>query len=1025
MTTRGTNAPQPESQAVKPPPSESKAVVDTGKSPRALDLSAQSRNPIGRRWLAVIGLTAILAMLGWVGWRAFSAWRFEPELSRVRELMKSEHYREAKQSLLRLPSPWSGQPEVVYRLGLCERALGNSSAALAAWSRVEPHTTWSVPAGLARASTLVSNLGRFSDAETLLEQLMREPGAARDEVRHSLSELYFWEGRRGAMRRLLERDYRLAADPVLELRNHWRVDDAVTLLEKVRWEVDHASRLAPQDDRVWLVQASLATQTGRFAEALDWLDRCVQTRPRDPAVWRARLDWARAAGNLAEASRAMGFVPAGELTESERLELRGWLASRLSNPKAERDALERLLTIVHDSAALERLAVLAWDAGEHERAQALRRRKAELDAAKDRYRQLMEGSITPELFAELGSLAESLGRRFEAQGWWLLRLRYAPSDSSASQAVSRLTQLPESEPVGAQVMLAELFRDLDPELKSAANRPQSSPPPPGGALPRFSDLAASAGLRFVFDNGRSRFRQIPETMAGGVGLFDYDGDGLLDVYAVQGGVFPPRPDRPHMGDRLFRNRGDGTFEDASDRSGISRMKRGFGLGVTVGDIDNDGHPDLFVTRWRAYALLRNRGDGTLEDITDRAGLGGDRDWPSSAAFADLDNDGDLDLYVCHYLVWDADHPARCPRKTVAGAQKRLEPEEEYNYCAPRAFGALPDHLFRNDGARFVDVTQEAGIVDRNGRGLGVLAADLDEDGRVDLFVANDTTANYLWHNLGGMKFEEVGVASGVACNAAGTFQAGMGTACGDVDGDGLPDLLVTNFYGESTTFFHNLGSGAFADQTIAIGLAAPSRFLLGFGVALFDANNDGRLDLATANGHVNDDRPNYPYQMPASLFLGAIDGRITDVTAASGEPWIIPRVARGLAVGDLDNDGRIDVVVLPQQSPLGYFHNQTKGGHAVSFELEGTRSNRDAVGAVVTITAAGRRRRVWRFGGGSYQSASSPRIHFGLGDDHIDNVEVGWPSGHVDRYGPVEPDRCYRLREGASKPVVLRSYPGR
>jgi len=939
--------------------------------------------------------------------------------------MEADQFREAKRSLMRLPSPWASQPEVVYRRGVCEHAGGNVQGALRAWSQVEPGSSWFLQAGWATAGTLVGDLGRFGDAESLLEKLMRDPGAARDDVRHTLSELYFWEGRRGAMRRLLEHDYRLATDPVLELRDHWRVDNAVTLLEKVRFEVDQASRLAPDDDRVWLARASLAIQTGRFPEALNWLDRCVRRRPLDPAVWRLRLDWARAVGNLDEARRAMALIPADELTEAERLELRAWLASQIGNIKAERAAFEQLITLVHDSASFEQLAVLDWDSGQRERARAIRRRKAELDAAKDRYRLLMDGTITPQLFRELAELAESLGRRFEAQGWWSLRARFAPSDRSASQAVSRLAGQAQRASAGAHVMLAELFSDLDIERKTATNPPDTTQPPQGGSMPRFSDLATAAGLEFVFNNGRSHLRQIPETTAGGVGLFDYDGDGWLDIYVVQGGVFPPRPDRPNTGDRLFRNRGDGTFEDASERSGISRMKRGFGLGVTVGDIDNDGHPDLFITRWRAYALYRNRGDGTFDDITDRAGLGGDRDWPSSAAFADLDNDGDLDLYVCHYLVWDADHPTLCPRKTFAAVNERVEPEQQYNYCTPRPFAARADHLFRNDGGRFGEVTQEAGIVDPNGRGLGVVAADFDEDGWVDLFVANDTTANYLWHNLGGMHFEEAGVTSGVACNADGAFQAGMGTACGDLDGDGLADLFVTNFYGESTTFFHNLGSGIFTDQTVAIGLAAPSRFLLGFGIVLLDADNDGRLDLATANGHVNDDRPDYPYQMPATLFLGGKDGRLTDVTAPAGEPWTIPRVARGLAAGDLDNDGRTDVVLLPQQSPLGYFHNETQGGHAVSFELVGTRSNRDGIGAVVTITAGGRRRRAWRYGGGSYQSASSPRIHFGLGNDRIEQVEVHWPSRQVDRYGPVESDRCYRLREGAAKPVLLRTFPRR
>ena len=342
---------------------------------------------------------------------------------------------------------------------------------------------------------------------------------------------------------------------------------------------------------------------------------------------------------------------------------------------------------------------------------------------------------------------------------------------------------------------------------------------------------------------------------------------------------------------------------------------------------------------------------------------------------------------------------------------------------PNPFPSRPDHLFRNDGGRFVDVTAEAGIVDPNGRGLGVVAADVDDDGLIDLFVANDTTANYLWHNLGGMKFEEAGVSSGVACNAQGAFQAGMGTAVGDLDGDGLPDLTVTNFYGESTSFFKNMGKGMFADRTSAIGLAAPSRYLVGFGIVLFDANNDGRLDLAQTNGHVVDNRPDFPLEMPGLLLIGGDHGRLVDVTAKAGPAWSVPRIGRALAAGDLDNDGRIDLVSVPQNTPLVFFHNQTASaaGHAVTFLLEGTRSNRDGVGAVVTVTAGGRRRRAWRYGGGSYQSASDPRLHFGLGQDRIDEVEVRWPSGQVDRFENLEVDRCYRLREGDANPTLLWS----
>jgi hypothetical protein len=245
----------------------------------------------------------------------------------------------------------------------------------------------------------------------------------------------------------------------------------------------------------------------------------------------------------------------------------------------------------------------------------------------------------------------------------------------------------------------------------------------------------------------------------------------------------------------------------------------------------------------------------------------------------------------------------------------------------------------------------------------------------------------------------------------------MGTACGDLDGDGLPDLFVTNFYGESTTFFRNLGGGLFADRTAESGLAAPTRYLLGFGIGLFDADNDGRPDLAIANGHVNDDRPDYPYDMPALLLTGAPGGRLADVTAAAGACWSVPRVGRGLAVGDLDNDGRVDVLILSQKGPLAYLHNRTeRPGHFVTLRLEGTASNRDAVGAAVTVRAGGRNRRSWRLGGGSYQAASDPRLHFGLGDAaQVESVEVRWPSGRVDRFGSLPADRAYRLREGTTE----------
>ncbi|MHB1561708.1 MAG: CRTAC1 family protein, partial [Isosphaeraceae bacterium] len=370
----------------------------------------------------------------------------------------------------------------------------------------------------------------------------------------------------------------------------------------------------------------------------------------------------------------------------------------------------------------------------------------------------------------------------------------------------------------------------------------------------------------------------------------------------------------------------------------------------------------------------------------------------------------------HYGEWDPSNPLIC--KDQSGTKVVT--------CDPRRVRALPDHAFRNDGGRFVDVTAESGFVDRDGRGFGVVAADLDDDGRVDLFVANDSTANYLYRNLGNFRFEEVGHESGVAANAGGGYQAGMGVACGDLDGDGRLDLAVTNFYGESTTLFRNLGGGLFADHTAAAGLAAASRHRLGFGIAFLDADSDGWLDLMTANGHISDERPLFPYAMPPQLFRGGPGGRLVDVTAEAGPPFQRPFVGRGLAAGDLDNDGRPDAILIAQNEPVVYLRNRTgkPTSHFVTFQLEGTRSNRDGVGARVTVRAGGRDRVAVRIGGGSFQSAGDPRLHFGLGVcDRVDQVEVRWPSGQVDRQIGLRPDRFYRLREGDPTPRVLNARP--
>jgi tetratricopeptide (TPR) repeat protein len=962
--------------------------------------------------IVLIGLGAILA--AWFAVRAVEHRRFEDELSRARSEFAERRFGAARARLTRLAGRWPGQGEVELLLGACEKIRGNSDAAMAAWGRVPAGTPQAHVAMLSRAR-LAMEIGRYRLTETCLDRLKDEKSEVTDEARRLLGWLYLITGRHDEHRNHIREDLERAPDPTPLLRTLWSTDFDHYPLESISQTLAKANQTAPDDDRVWLGLANMEIRRGRFEEAGEWLARCERAQPDDPAVLRARLEWAEAAGRPDEVARVASRLPASELTPGRMLRLRAWLASLSGDRRAERSILGRLVALEPSHAAVhERLADLALQEGQADQIAAIRHRKAAAASALTHYKLLMEMSDLPPRALELARSAEACGRWIDARAWWRLAARRDPSVASeADAALARLAAAepaPESDARTLADVLGPIRPPREPEKNAVAHHL---------TIPRFTNEAEVRGLNFTFDHGPTDRRQMPESMSGGVAFLDFDGDGWLDVYAVQGGPFPPPAGRPPFGDRLFRNRGDGHFVDATASSGLSAFPGGYGQGVAVGDYDNDGRPDIFVTRWRSYALYHNLGGGRFEDITARAGLGGDRDWPTSAALADLDNDGDLDLYVCHYLVWDEAKPTLCGK---VGA-----PETVHSYCDPRNFAARPDHVFRNDGGRFVDVTAEAGTVDHDGRGLGVVAADLDGDDRVDLFVANDTTANFFFHNRGEFRFEEKGEESGLSAGSSGGYLAGMGVACGDLDGDGRIDLVVTNFFGESTTFYHNHGGGLFSDRGTAAGLAAATRVMLGFGLAALDANNDGALDLVQANGHIDDYRPKLPFMMPAQLILSDGAGGFVDVAGRAGPPWQVPRVARGLAIGDIDNDGRVDVLLVAQQAPLALLRNEPgpATGHSLTLALEGVASNRDAVGAKLTVTTAGRTQVATRFGGGSYLSASDPRLHFGLGAaTKVERVEVTWPSGRRDTYEGLAADAGYRLREGDPTPRLLPGFPG-
>lgn len=954
----------------------------------------------------------VLAAAVWLVLREVEDRRFREELALSRDEYGSRLFASARMRLKDLAERRPGDGDVGLMLGECERMLGHPDAALAVWSRIPERAAQSSRASLS-SGRLALGLGRYRVAEASLLRAAKGSGDDAEEAWRLLEALYWTTGRRQEHRAILEARAEREADPSQTLRSLWSIDRDPHPLDSMAATLAKASRTAPDDDLVWLASADLAIRAGRLDDASAWLGRCERTRPEDPGVWKVRLDWALAAGRPDEVRRVATRLSVSGMTRGRGLAIRAWLAARDGDPQAERPALEAIVDLEPAADfALERLADLAAEAGETGKVVELRRRKAAIDATRERYNQLINRPETLAQAVELARAAETIGRWFDSRIWWTLAARREPSAAKeARDAIARLKAKEQAATSTDERSLAEL---LGPDR--AGGKPAESGLP-DLAVPRFLDEADARGLAFQFDHGPSDEHQLPETMSGGVAFLDFDGDGWLDVYALQGGPFPPRVDPRPFGDRLFRNTGDGRFQDVTAASGLGGLTGGYGHGVAVGDYDNDGRPDLFVTRWRSYALYRNLGGGRFQDATAESGLGGDRDWPTSAAWGDLDNDGDLDLYVCHYLKWDAEKPALCeyPDRSKPG----------YLHCDPSAFPALPDHVFRNDKGRFVDVTSEAGIVDRDGRGLGVLIADLDDDGKVDVFVANDLSANFFFRNLGGFRFAEQAMESGLMGSAEGGALAGMGIACCDLDADGRIDLAVTNFFNQATTLYHNHGGGLFSDRSAAVGLAAATRHFLGFGLAALDANNDGRLDLVQANGHVNDYSPAVPYEMTPQLFLGDVSGRFRDVSAEAGPPWQVPRIGRGLAVGDIDNDGRQDVLIVGQGAPTALLRNQpgSDAGHFLTLTLEGVASNRDGVGANVTVTAGGRSQVATRFGGGSYQSASDSRLHFGLGTaSRADLVEVRWPSGRRDTYEGLAADKGYRLREADPVPTASAGF---
>jgi hypothetical protein len=510
------------------------------------------------------------------------------------------------------------------------------------------------------------------------------------------------------------------------------------------------------------------------------------------------------------------------------------------------------------------------------------------------------------------------------------------------------------------------------------------------------DVAAEAGVVFRFQSGSRGRHDLPEIMGGGVGLIDADGDGLLDIYLTNGGPIDPASAADESPCRLFSNEGSWRFRDVTN--GAAAPGPGYAMGCAVGDYDGDGRDDLLVTGWRDRRLYRNLG-GRFADVTERAGLVSDR-WGTSAAFADLDADGDLDLYVANYVTYDPDRAPFC-----------AAPDGRRDYCGPEDFPAESDQLYRNNGdGTFTEVRDASGLAAvPAGRGLGVLVADLTGDRSPDIYVANDGTPGFLFENRGGLMFREVGHAAGVARDGRGEPPAGMGVGLADLDGDGRPDLLVSNFFERGTLAFRALGGGHYQDSSSPLGLAAATRGVLGFGLAATDFDGDGLADLLQANGHVLDRaRLGVPFAMRPTLLRNA-GGRLVDVGSRAGVWFERPLLGRGVAVGDLDGDGRPDAVVNVLDAPAAVLRNETAGDRRLTIELEG---KGQGIGAVVRVREAGRGTVHVLVGGGSYLAASGRALHLASGA--VERVEVAWPSGRVETWDDVQGPRL-RLVEGTGR----------
>jgi hypothetical protein len=537
---------------------------------------------------------------------------------------------------------------------------------------------------------------------------------------------------------------------------------------------------------------------------------------------------------------------------------------------------------------------------------------------------------------------------------------------------------------------------------------QAPTSPPASSPGTFRDITQKAGIHFVHNNAAFGKKYLPETMGPGVAFIDYDNDGWQDIFLVNGTDWPGRPSK-HSTPKLYHNNHDGTFTDVTHKAGLDVEL--FGMGVAVGDYDNDGFDDLFITTMGQSHLFHNNGNGTFTDVTQKAGLMGPKEFSTSAAWVDYDRDGEIDLVVANYVQWSLEGDLYC---TLDGKSK--------SYCTPESYKGTAVRLWHNRGdGTFEDATKKAGLAEPTSKTLGIAILDYDNDGWPDILFSNDTQPNKLYRNNGNGTFTEKAVVAGIAFSEDGVARAGMGVDAADYDRSGAASILITNFANQMLSLYHNEGKGLFVDEAPRSEVGRATLLTLGFGCFFFDYDLDGWPDIFIANGHIDGDiqrvQPNVKYAMPPHLFRNVGKGNFQEVTKTLGSAFNTPRVGRGAAYGDINNDGRPDLLLSTNGGPTFLFENDATPGFpankSLRIKLVGTKSNRDGIGTVVKLTAGGTTESQMMRSGSSYLSASELVLTYGLGQlNQADSVEIRWSSGQVDKLSTVAAGQTVTVTEG-------------